>query len=126
MTEGIRLRCRPELGFPDGAMIVVTDHARPLPPPRSGRALEDVIETCRTCGVQHFAKTYHLQLRAGSVIVSSGVWEALQRLADHPFQFVNTVGAPPAQGIVPWSEKPVSLIEKFVMPISTGALNGHG
>jgi hypothetical protein len=120
MAEGVRLRPRPELGFPDGAMVVVVDHARPFAPPRSGRAIEDVIERCRTCGVQHFAKTYHLQLRAGSVIVSDGVWAALRHLADNPFVAVNSVPDPPAQGIIPGSDKPVKLIEKFVMPILTG------
>ena len=119
MAEGIRIRTRPELGFPDGAMVVVIDHARPFPPPRSGARIEDVQPTCTTCHVQHFAKTYHLQLRAGSVIVSDEVWANLQGLADNPFEAVNPVPDPPAQGIVPGSEQPVELIEKFVMPILT-------
>lgn len=121
--EGLRIRPKPELGFPDGALIVVTDHARPFPPPRSGRKLEEVQPVCDTCGVQHFAKTYHLQLRAGSVIVSTGVWNALQHLADNPFEYVNPVSDPPAQGIEPWTNKPVELIEKFVMPIKTLGAN---
>lgn len=127
MAEGIRIRPRPTLGFPDGALIVVTDHARPIPPPRDGTPLVDVIEQCRACGVQHFAKTYHIQLRAGSAIVSTGVWSALQALrtpsgdVDNPFVVANTVPDPPTQGIVPWTNKPVELVEKYVMPIYTGA-----
>jgi hypothetical protein len=119
VAEGLRIRTRSALGFPDGALIVVTDHARPFAPPRSGRSLEDVLPICTTCGVQHFAKTYHIQLRAGSAIVSTGVWASLQALSDNPFELVNTVADPPAQGIVPNSHKPVELIEKFVMPILT-------
>lgn len=72
---------------------------------------------CPTCRVQHFAKTYHLQLRAGSVIVSIGVWDALRGLAENPFEVANTVEKPPVQGITPGQE--VQLIEKFVMPITT-------
>jgi hypothetical protein len=117
VSEGVRIRPRSELGFPDGALVVVTDHARPFPPPRSGRRLEDVQPTCASCGVQHFAKTYHLQLRAGSVIVSTGVWDALRHLAENPFELVNTVAEPPGQLIQPWADRPVELIEKFVMPV---------
>lgn len=119
MAEGIRIRPRLELGFPDGALIVVTDHARPIPPPTDGTPLEVALPACGVCGVQHFAKTYHLQLRAGSVIVSTGVWDALRGLAENPFEVANTVAEPPAQGIMPGSDRPIQLIEKFAMPIAT-------
>lgn len=119
MAEGIRIRPRPELGFPDGAMVVVIDHARPFPQPKDGQRLEDVQPTCPTCGVQHFAKNYHLQLRAGSVIVSTEIWERLQRLADNPFEYANPVSDPPGQIIHPGTNKPVELVEKFQMPILT-------
>jgi hypothetical protein len=118
VAEGLRVRTRLELGFPDGALVVVTDHARPFWT-HDGTPIEQVQPVCGTCGTQHFAKTYHIQLRAGAAIVSHGVWAGLQGLADNPFELVNTVAEPPAQGIVPYSNKPVELIEKFVMPILT-------
>lgn len=103
--------------------MVVVDHARPFRPPTDGQRLEDVQPICPSCGVQHFTKTYHLQLRAGSVIVSTGVWEALQAIADNPFEVVNTVADPPGQIIAPWSNNPIRLVEKFSMPILTNINN---
>lgn len=123
MADGLRIRPRAELGFPDGALVVVTDHARPFPPPRDGTHLEDVQPRCSFCGVQHFAKSYHLQLRAGSVIVSTEVWANLQGLADNPFEMVNVVAEPPAQGLYPNTDRPVELIEKYAMPILTTRSN---
>lgn len=99
MAEGVRIRPRSDLGWPDGAMIVVVDHARPFPQPKTGERLEDVQPICPQCRVQHFAKNYHLQLRAGTVIVSHTIWENLQRLADNPFEAVNVVAEPPTQTI---------------------------
>lgn len=125
MAEGIRIRPRPTLGFPPGAMVVVVDHARPFAPPVTGERLEDVQPVCSVCRVQHFAKTYHIQLRAGSAIVSTEVWENLCRLRtpsgdnDNPFELVNVVPNPPGQIIRPWDNKPVELIEKYAMPIRT-------
>lgn len=117
--EGVRIAAREELRFADGAMVAVTDHARPYPAPKDGRKLEDVQAVCAICGVQHFAKTYHIQLRAGSAIVSDSVWRALEGLADNPFVLMNTVSEPPAQSIAPNNKAGAELIEKFPMPITT-------
>jgi hypothetical protein len=119
MAEGVRIRPRPELGWPDGALIVVVDHARPFPEPTTGHRLVDVQPVCPRCGVQHFAKNYHLQLRAGTVIVSHEIWSNLQRIPDNPFEYANTVGEPPGQAINPNAREPVQLIEKYSMPIIT-------
>lgn len=119
MAEGIRIRPRPGIDINDEGMVVVVDHARPFAPPADGTPLVDVQPLCPFCRVQHFAKAYHIQLRAGTAIVSTTVWERFQALADNPFEFVNVVGDPPAQGIDPWSNKPPELLEKFVMPITT-------
>ena len=118
MAEGIRIQPRPVLGFPDGALIVVVDHARPFPPPTDGQRLEDVQPVCAACQVQHFAKAYHLQLVAGSVIVSTTVWDRLQGLADNPFEYANHVAHPPAQGIGPDMTP-----HKLQRPILHSALN---
>jgi hypothetical protein len=125
MADGIRIRPREGIVWPDSAMIAVTDHARPIPPPADGSPIERWIDVCALCRHsgggenRHFAKTYHIQLRAGTAIVSTEVWANLQRLADNPFEKVNIVTAPPAQGVAPWTNRPVELIEKFVMPIRT-------
>jgi hypothetical protein len=119
MADGIRIRPREGIVWPDTAIIAVTDHMRPIPPDPYGQPLEKIRPVCGVCGVQHFAKTYHIQLRAGTAIVSTEVWANLQRLADNPFEKVNIVTAPPAQGVAPWTNRPVELIEKFVMPIRT-------
>ncbi|MBM4407827.1 MAG: hypothetical protein FJ038_04305 [Chloroflexi bacterium] len=124
MADGIRIQPRPELQFPDNGMIVVIDHRRPFPPPADGQALEVVQPICSICGVQHFAKNYHVQLRDGTAIVSETVWEVFQSLVtpggegDNPFEMVNVVADPPTQQIAPGRE--IQLIEKFAMPISTG------
>jgi len=123
MSEGIRIRPRAELGFPDGALVVVTDHARPFPPPADGTPLEVVQPVCHLCGIQHFAKVYHLQLRAGSVIVSAEVWANLRGLAENPFELMNVVAEPPAQGLYPNTDRPAELIEKYAMPILTTRSN---
>lgn len=121
MAEGIRIQPRPELGWPGDARVCVTDHARPLKEPKYGERLEDVVPACQFCGKQHFAKTYRLQLRAGSVIVSTTVWEKLQALADNPFVYANPVARPPAQHLVPTSDGSAGfrteLVERFVPPI---------
>jgi hypothetical protein len=119
LAEGIRIRPRAELGWPDGALVVVVDHNRPTPPPTDGTPIEKVKPVCSLCQVQHFAKAYHIQLRAGSAIVSTGVWESLQRIADNPFEYANPVPAPPGQIISPNTNTPIRLVEKFVMPITT-------
>ncbi len=120
MAEGIRIQARPDLNWPGDANVCVTDHTRPYPPPRDGTPLEQVQPICRSCGKQHFAKTYLIQLRAGSAIVSTTVWGNLQRLADNPFVYVNPVPNPPGQLITPNGHGGfnVDLIEKFVMPIT--------
>ena len=116
---GIRIRPADDRKVPDNSMIVIRDQNRPFHPPKDGRSLESVQAVCSICGVQHFCKTYHLQLRAGSVIVSTTVWAKMQAMPDNGgFIFVNVVGEPPAQGIGPGA--PVGLIEKFsAIEIST-------
>lgn len=118
MAEGIRIRPKPGLVWPDDAMIVVIDHARPYPPPKDGTPLEQVQPVCAHCKTQHFAKAYHIRLYDGTAIVSTTVWEQFQRLIDNPFEYVNPVAQPPKQHISPGSE--TRLIEKFAMPILTG------
>lgn len=120
MAEGVRIVPRPELNWPGHANVCVTDHSRPLPPPRDGTRLEDIQPVCQSCGKQHFAKTYMIRLRAGSSIVSTTVWERLQRLDDNPFIYANPVAEPPGQLIRPHAVggPTVELIEKFVMPLS--------
>lgn len=122
MAEGIRIQPRPDLGWPDDANVCVTDHSRPLRPPTNGQSLADLIDPCRSCGQRHFAKTYHIQLRAGSTIVSTTVWDRLQRLDDNPFVYANPVPEPPGQIIRPdmtGKGHRVELVEKFQMPIIT-------
>ena len=99
--------------------MCVTDHARPYPQPRDGQRLEDVQPVCSNCGRQHFAKTYLIRVRAGSAIVSTTVWDRLQRLADNPFLYANPVPEPPGQIIIPNGSGGVShrYVEKFAMPI---------
>jgi hypothetical protein len=93
-------------------MIVVRDITRPLPKPKYGERLEDVQPFCSICKIQHFHKVYHLQLRAGSVIVSETIWEKLQQMVETAgFDFMNYVEDPPAQGINPGKE--TKLIEKY-------------
>jgi hypothetical protein len=121
MAEGIRIQARPDLNWPGDANVCVTDHSRPFRPPADGQRLENVQPICRSCGKQHFAKTYLIQLRAGSTIVSTTVWEKLQQLDDNPFVYANPVPNPPGQLITPNQHGgfDVSLIEKFAMPILT-------
>jgi len=122
MAEGVRIQPRPGLNWPGDASVCVTDHSRPYPQPRDGSRLEDVQPVCPLCGHQHFAKTYRIQMRRGSAIVSATVWENLQRLDDNPFVYANPVPAPPGQIIRPSTRggvQHVEWVEKFVMPITT-------
>lgn len=124
MADGIRIRPRDDIVVDDNGIIVVIDHARPFPPPTDGTPIEIVQPVCSVCGVQHFAKAYHIQLIRGSAIVSETVWENLQSLRtmsgdlDNPFVMENVVKSPPSQRIdIDTGEQ--SLVEKYVMPIST-------
>jgi hypothetical protein len=78
-------------------LLVVRDKSRPIPNPRNKK-----VGTCRTCGVPHDVKTYHLPLDSeGCVIVSTTIYEKLLSLADHAgFELVNAVAKPPAQKLV--------------------------
>lgn len=129
-------RIRPTTPVPDGALIVVRDITRPLPAPtkphrKGGRipTLEEVQPVCSHCGVQHFHKCYHIQLRAGSAIVSPTIWGNLQKLVDcGGFEFVNTVDDPPAQALTINSDGrgAVDLVEKVPQPLNAELLkNGH-
>lgn len=106
-------------------MIVLRDVARPIPnvqrAPWPGCSICMFGESPFNAPVGHQGfKAYHLQLRAGTVIVSTTIWENLQRMPDcGGFEYVNHVAEPPAQRIRPGHE--VELVEKFVIPIS---LNG--
>ena len=134
MAVGVRIRPQPSRYVPDDALIVIRDMARPFDPVNKyGERLEDVQPVCSKCGVQHFHKTYHLQLRAGTVIVSEAVWHTLQRMVnDAGFEFVNYVEEPPAQGIAinaATGVGNVTLIEKYVTDIAPtrteSRTNGH-
>jgi len=121
---GVRIRPKPDRVVPDSSLIVLRDQARPYPEPRDGRPLADVQAVCSKCGVQHFHKTLHLQLRAGSTIVSEAVWAKMQLMVDDGgFEYVNHVDAPPAQGITPGQE--TKLFEKFITDI-TPVMAGKG
>ena len=121
---GVRIRPKPDRIVPDNSLIVLQDKTRPIPKPKYGERLEDVRAVCSKCGIQHFYKTLHLQLRAGSVIVSEAVWAKMQMLADDGgFEYVNHVAAPPAQGMTPGQE--TKLFEKFITDI-TPVMAGKG
>ena len=118
--DGIRIRPQADRVAPDNAMVVIVDKTRPLPLPRNGRPLSDVKPVCGTCGVLHTYKTYHLQLRAGSVIVSPTIWGRLQGLVDNGgMEYVNPVAEPPTQrlDIGGNGQGAITLLEKFVTPI---------
>lgn len=114
MAEGIRIS--PIHPWPDSAMVVVTDHARPFTPV-DGRHLTDTQPVCSVCGTQHFAKTHHIQLQAGSAIVSAGVWDDLCRLPDNPFLALNPVAEPPTTLIFPGQERAPQIVQKYAQPI---------
>jgi len=121
--EGIRIKPVSERNVPDSAMVVVRDISRPFPAPRDGTPIQDVQPVCQHCGVQHFHKVYHLQLRAGTVIVSTVIWAKLQAMPDNGgFEFVNVVDRPPTQEIGPNQEP--KLLEKVPHDISTVKLRG--
>ena len=132
MADGIRIRpVRHEV--PPNAIIVLRDVSRPIPGwdandrNRYGERFIDVAPTCATCGQQHRFKTYHFQLRAGTVIVSTEIWGWLQRMPDNGgFEYVNHVADPPTQGIQPGREGwEIVQHEKVTVPIFL-ANNGHG
>jgi hypothetical protein len=101
MADGIRIQPQPArlraegIGSVAGRLFIVRDVTRPLPADPHRPA-------CRLCGHPHTCKTYHLQLDAdGTVIVSTTIWENMQRLYDHGgFEPVNVVAEPPAQGLI--------------------------
>lgn len=132
MAEGIRLRPQPGRHVPDNAMIVLTDKARPIPnvqaAPWPGCSICGFGESPfhQPVGHQGF-KAYHLQLRAGTVTVSTGVWAELQKMPDlGGFEYVNPVPEPPTQLVRPGYE--VQLLEKYVPPLESylKETNGNG
>ena len=121
MSDGIRIRPQPDRIAPDNALVVIVDKTRPLPLPKDGRPLSAVKPACQNCGIVHTYKTYHLQLRAGSVIVSPTIWARLQGLVDcGGMEYVNPVAAPPTQrlDIGENGQGAITLLEKFVTPIT--------
>ena len=117
---GIRIRPHKDRYVPDNALVVVVDKLRPLKQPKDGRPLTQVKAKCEHCGYVHEHKAYHLQLRAGSIIVSPIIWTRLQGLVDDGgFEKVNTVERPPTQKISMDMDGPgdVVLLEKYVSPI---------
>jgi len=120
---GIRIRPQADRNAPDNAIVVVVDNSRPIPAPKNGKPLEQVKPVCGTCGVLHRFKTYHFQLRAGSVIVSPVIWRYLLAMVDDGgFEYMNTVQDPPTQqlNVGPAGMGEVILLEKYVAPILTG------
>lgn len=122
---GYRITLKPEwqTHVPPNTLIVERDITRPLKPPHTGERLEDAVPVCSKCRVQHFHKTYHLQLRAGTVIVSETIWQNLQQMTPQRWELVNVVEDPPAQTIEPGKEP--QLVEKVPQPI-TRTLLGNG
>ena len=124
---GVRIKPKEGTHVPDDALIVVRDLSRPIPAPKDGRRPEDVLRVCHRCGVQHPCKTYHFQLRAGSVIVSDTVWARLQSMVNGGgFEFANEVPDPPAQGMFPGQEKEVTMLEKMIRNVTIPATAGVG
>lgn len=108
MADGIRIRPRADIERQlaekgvalAGAMFTVRDHDRPVPGANGDHE-------CPICVMEgngprwHAVKTYHLRLDAtGAIIVSTGVWDGLQRCADNPFEVVNHVVKPPTQNLL--------------------------
>jgi len=112
---GVRIRPLPHKNVPDDAWIFLRDESRPIAYKgvnKYGERWADVAPVCATCHQQHAVKTYHLRIRAGTVIVGKPIWERFQQLPDNGgFEFVNIVEDPPAQGLTPGQE--TELIEKF-------------
>ena|SRR5210317_1454190 len=109
---GVRIRPHPDRVAPDNGLIVLRDLSRPFQQPKDGQRLEDVQPICSKCGVQHFYKSLHLQLREGSTIVSEAIWAKMQMMPDNGgFVYMNHVDEPPAQGMTPGQE--TQLFEKF-------------
>ena len=121
---GVRIRPKVDRVVPDNALIVIRDKSRPKILPKkaqqAGQRLEDILPVCSKCGVQHFEVTYHLQLRAGSIIVTESLWAKLQAMIeDGGFEYVNHVQDPPAQGMTPGQE--TTMIEKYPINEIVGA-----
>lgn len=99
MADGVRIEPEPARlaaeGITDvaGRLFIVRDVTRPF--------TADPAHPCGTCGCPHDCKTYHLQLAAdGTVMVSTTVWDRLQRLWDNGgFRLVNHTPDPPTQQI---------------------------
>jgi len=109
---GVRIRPKDERNVPDSALVVLTDKALPIP-----GANPTVSPVCSLCRIQHYHQTFHLRVRAGSVLVSAALWENLQRFPDDAgFEYANDVPDPPVQGMQPGKE--VQLLEKWVPPIT--------
>lgn len=123
---GIRIRPKPDRNVPDNSMVAVTDKSQPLQlVNKYGQKLEDVKDPCKVCGVLHTHKVYHFQLEAGSVIISPGVWERLQRLVnDGGFEMMNTVVDPPTQrlgvGHADPKKNTIELVQKWSPEIKVG------
>ena len=100
MADGIRIQPRADRlrqeGITDvaGRLFIIRDITRPL--------VVAPDQICRICGRPHEFKTYHFQLdNEGTIMVSTTIWENLQRLHDcGGFEKVNVRGDPPAQGII--------------------------
>jgi hypothetical protein len=87
MAEGVRIQHPTE----SSVMFTLVDGARPL-----GR-----VTGCGTCHRPHAFKTYHLVLDdAGSVIVSTTIWDRLRGIPGQPFHLANAVARPPDQHVV--------------------------
>jgi hypothetical protein len=98
MADGVRIQLTAErmrevnIDSAANRLITVRDVGRPM------------ISTavCNVCHQRHDCKTYHFQMDAdGTKIVSTTIWDNLQKMYDHGgFEMVNVVAHPPAQGIV--------------------------
>ena len=119
---GVRIRPQADRVVPDNSLIVLKDMNRPFPAPKDGQRLEDVRAVCSKCGIQHLHKTLHLQLQAGSTIVSEAIWIKMQGMVDDGgFEYVNHVAEPPAQGMTPGQEtKMFGKVIQDIATVSTG------
>lgn len=107
---GVRIRPLPDRPVPDDSMIVLIDKHRPYP--KVNKYGERRTTVCSICKIQHLFKAYHLQLRAGSVIISETIWAKFQTMPDNGgFEYMNHVEYPPTQTLTPGSE--TRLIEKY-------------
>lgn len=95
-TDSIRIR---HSTF-KGVMMILRDLARPL-------SKSNLRPVCDVCTVVHTFKTYHLLLDdEGCILVSTGVWDHIEKMFDKGgFEIANIIHNPPTQILKPRTVK---------------------